>query len=105
MISFTPSRARRIPGIRPHGPPATIPATIISGIRMIAGRAGRNEREQDDRAGAPGAEQELALGADVPQAHPEGQRAGQAGQDQRRRLDERVGQDADAAERRVQDVE
>ena len=72
---------------------------------MIAGRAGRQERDQDDRARAPGAEQELALGADVPEPHPEGERAGQAGQDQRRRLDQRVREDADAAERGVQDVE
>ena len=71
-------------------PPATAPASIIAGMTTMAGVPAGRIGHQDDRAGAPGAEQELALGPDVPEAHPEGQGAGQAGQDQRRRLDERV---------------
>ena len=86
--------------MNPHTPPATAPASIIAGMTTIAGVPAGRIGHQDDGAGAPCAEQELALGADVPEAHPEGERAGQAGQDQRGRLDQRVADDADAAERR-----
>ena len=68
-------------------------------------RAGRQDRREDDGARAPRPQEELALGADVPQAHPEGERAGEAGQDERRRLDQRVAEDADVAERGVEDVQ
>ena len=67
-------------------------------------RPGRQDRGEDDGARAPGAEQELALRADVPEAHPERQRTRQAGQDQRRRLDQRVADDPDAAEGGDDDV-
>ena len=91
--------------MRPHSAPAAAPASIIAGMTTMAGVPGRQDRGQDDRAGAPGAEQELPFGADVPEAHPERERAGEAGQDQRRRLDQRVADDADAAERRLEDVD
>ena len=67
--------------------------------------AGRQDREQDHGARAPGTQQELALGADVPQPHPEGERAGQAGEDEGRGLDQGVGQGADAPERDLGDME
>ncbi len=68
-------------------------------------RPRRHDGDEDDRRGAPGAHQELALGADVPQAHPECERTRQAGEDQWRRRDQGVGQDAEAPERRPKDVD
>ena len=47
-------------------------------------------RCQHDGAGGKCADKELALGANVPQFHTEGDRTGQPDQDQRRRLDEDV---------------
>ena len=55
-----------------------------------ARRVGRQERDQDDGAGAPRAQEELSFGADVPQPHAEGQRTRQADQDERRGLDQGV---------------
>ena len=104
MISLTPSRARRIPGMKPQAPPASAPASIIAGMTTIAGVPAGRIGDEDDRAGAPGAEQELALRADVPQPHPEGERAGETGQDQRRRLDQGVRDDPDAPEGGTDDV-
>ena len=74
----------------PHSAPASAPASIIAGIRTIAGVPSGSDRREDDEARAPRTEQELPLRADVPQPHPEGQDAGEAGEDQRRRLDQRV---------------
>ena len=90
--------------MKPHSAAGDAPASIITGMTTMAGVPGRQDRGEDDRARPPGAEQELALGADVPEAHPEGERAGQPGQDQRRRLDQRVADDPDAAERGDHDV-
>ena len=85
----TPQRAR-----------AATPATIITGHDHERRRARRQERHQHHRRRAPRAQEQLALGADVPEPHPEGERAGEAREDERRRLDERVREHAEAAERR-----
>ena len=65
----------------------------------------REDRRQHDRARAPGPEQELTLRPDVPEAHPEGEGARQAGEDERRRRDQRVRQDADVAKGGIDDVQ
>ena len=67
--------------------------------------SGREDRRQHDRARAPRAKQELPLRADVPEAHPEGKRACEAGEDERGRRDQRVRQDADIAEGGIDDVQ
>src|SRR5439155_21003611 len=68
-------------------------------------RPRREDWGEHDRARAPRPEQELALRADVPQAHPEGEGAGETREQERRRLDEGVRQDTDATKRGVEDVE
>ena len=96
--------ARSTPGIRPHSAPASGAGQHHHGITTIAGVPAGRSGTRTTALGAPGAQQELALGADVPEAHPEGERAGEAGQDQRRRLDQRVADDAELAERGIEDV-
>ena len=64
----------------------------------------RQDRQEDDGARAPGAHQQLTLRPDVPQPHPEGDRTGEAGEDERRGHDQRVRQDTDGAEGGAQDV-
>ena len=48
MISFTLKRAFSRPGIKPHKPPASIPAIIMTGIKtqagVVAGKTGTPER-------------------------------------------------------------
>ena len=81
--------------MQPHSAPAAMPAKIIRGTTTNGGvPAGRTRHEHDGRR-APGAHQQLALRADVPEPHPEGERAGEAGEDERRGLDQRVREHAD----------
>ena len=100
MISFVFANARSTPGIAPQAAPAAAPATIITGIR--SGRL-TGEQERDTRR-ADRAEVELALGADVEQAHPErdggrepGERSGVA---EIERFGERAVRDERASNRR-----
>ena len=82
--------------------------------RRAARRADDDHRRDDDERGLPveverdpggadRAEVELALGADVEEAHPEGDRGGEAGEGERRRRDERVGERAVGEERGVEE--
>ena len=68
------------------------------------GRVSGEDGGQHHGAGCKGADVELSLGADVPQLHAKGHGAGQAGQDERRGLDQGIGKDAEAAKRSPGDV-
>jgi hypothetical protein len=63
--------------MKPQSPPATAPASIIAGMTTIAGVPAAGSARGRSRW-RPGAEQELTLRADVPEPHPERERAGEA---------------------------
>ena len=77
MISLTLKRAFSEPAMPPHSAPASGARDDHQGPRTKGERAGRHDRAQHHRGGAPGAQQQLALGADVPQPHPERERTGE----------------------------
>ena len=91
--------------MKPQSAPMAMPATAIRATNRNGRSILRQDRQEDDGAGTPGAHQQLALGADVPEVHPEGQRTGEPGEDERRGHDQGVGQDADGAEGRADDVD
>ena len=69
---------------------ASMPATIMARMNIQPGASRRQHRGEHHRAGAKGAHEELPFGADVPQLHAEGDGAGQADQDERGGLDQRI---------------
>ena len=84
------------PGIAPQTPPPSIPADEHQreqdGPRQITERQGDDGRQQ-------GAEEDLPLAADVDHPGPEGDADAGADEQQRRRLERRVGQFGAPAER------
>ena len=105
MISLTPSCALSTPGMNPHSAPAAAPASIITGITTIAGVPG-GRIGASTTAPAPHAPSRNWPSAPMFQRRiRKASGAGEAGEDQRRRLDQGVRQDADVAERRLDDVE
>ena len=85
--SWAPETAFRKPGMKPQAAPKIMPATSETGTATI-GRALAQLDADDDRA--EGAHQELALHADVEQAGLEAEADGQAAEQQRHRVVERV---------------
>ena len=91
--------------MRPHAAPPRKPGDEHDRQDHDPRRPGRQDRDQDHGARRPGPEEQLAFGTDVPEPHPEGEGAGEAGQDERGGLDQRVGDGAGAAEGRADDVD
>ena len=79
ITSWAPVRAFSTPAMPPQIAPPIMPARIAA-TQVDAGRQVPGEA---DVAGRQRPDDELALGADVEQAGPEGQRHAEAGADQR----------------------
>ena len=89
MTSCEPKRAFSTPGIAPQTPPATI-AGEDKHMRNQQPRRGRFAKVMPTQAVANARHVELSFGADVQQAAAKGHRHREAGEDQRRRVEERV---------------
>ena len=86
--SWAPETAFRKPGMKPHAAPKIMPGDQRDGDRDDDGGLSAQLDADDDRA--EGAHQELALDADVEQAGLEAEADGQAAEQQRHRVVERV---------------
>ena len=89
MTSCAPVRALRKPGMNPYAAPAMVPPNIADHQGEERWQGSRHERRRDP--GAQAADEELALDAEVEQAGVERDREAQAGEDERRRADQGLG--------------
>ena len=96
-ISFTLSRALRIPGTNPQAAPARKPTIIVRGMRSQPGQRVEGERKP---GGHQRAGDDLALAADVDDVGAERDADSQPDQEQRGGLDEGLGETETSCPRR-----